>query len=123
MILVMMWFPVISRTGFRSRIRESDQASSGKWIVGQPGPLWEEIEDAAVEGRLLAIKKSRDHSIVCVYCRTSDEETAAATLAILRNIGVEGELRYKSDRATEQRRDEYLYDSDEFEPRSAPAIR
>ncbi|TAW50578.1 hypothetical protein [Rhizobium leguminosarum] len=111
----MRWFPTMSSTGFSSIIAGSDHTSSGKWIVPQPGPLWEEIEDAAIEGRLLAIKKSQDHSIVCVYCRSSDEETTAATLAVLRDIGVEGELRYKSDRATRQRRDEYLYDSADFE--------
>ncbi|WP_027489209.1 hypothetical protein [Allorhizobium undicola] len=110
----MRWFPTMSATGFASIISDSDDASSGKWIVPQPGPLWEEIEDAAVEGRLLAIKKARDHSVALVYCRSSDEETVAKTLTILREIGVEGELRYKSDRATDQRRDEYLYDSDDF---------
>jgi len=119
----MRWFPTMSATNFCSTISCSDHTSSGKWIIEQPGHLWEEIEDAAIGRRLLAVKKSRDHSIVCVYCGTSDQDTAAATLAILRDIGVEGELRYKSDRATEQRRDEYLYDSDDFEPRLTPTIR
>ncbi|KQY26222.1 hypothetical protein [Rhizobium sp. Root482] len=116
----MRWFPTMSTTSFSSIIADSDQASSGKWIIEHPGPLWEEIEDAAIEGQLLAVKKARDHSMVCVYCISSDQETAAATLAILRDIGVEGELRYKSDRATEQRQDEYLYDSGDFEPRLTP---
>ncbi len=119
----MRWFPTMSTTDFYSIIADSDHVSSGKWIIERPGPPWEEIEDAAIEGQLLAIKKSRDHSIALVYCRSSDEQTVAETLAILREIGVEGDMRYKSDRATDQRRDEYLYDSADFEHRSAPSIR
>ena len=119
----MRWFLTMSATGFSSVVSDSDHASSGKWIVERPGQLWEEIEDAAVEGRLLAVKKARDHSVALVYCRSSDEETVAETLAILREIGVEGQLRYKSDRATDQRRDEYLYDSDDFEPSLTRTIR
>ncbi|MBY3044862.1 hypothetical protein [Rhizobium leguminosarum] len=119
----MRWFPTTSENAFQSLVTDSDQTSTGKWIIQQPGSLWEEIDAAIIDGRLTAAKKARDHSVALVYCRSSDEHTVAETLAILREIGIEGEIRYKSDRATEQRRDDYLYESDEFEPRSAPTIR
>lgn len=122
----MLWFPTISKSGFRSTIRDTDEASTGKWLVPitvpDIGGLWEETEDAAVEGRLLAVKKSTPqlrkqigHDLVCVYCPASDEPTVAETLAVLREIGVKDELRYKSDRATSDGRDEYLWSSADFE--------
>ncbi len=111
----MRWFPTTSEHSFQSLVTDSDHTSTGKWIIQQPGLLWEEIDAAIIDGRLDAAKKARDHSIALVYCRSSDEQTVAETLAILREIGVEGELAYKSDRATEQRRDEYLYRSEDFE--------
>lgn len=84
--------------------------------------LWEEIEDAACEGRVAAVKKSTKelsrklgHDLACVYCRASDSDTVGETLAILREIGVTGPLQYKSDRATFEWREQYLWSSDDFE--------
>ncbi|WP_125461982.1 putative phosphothreonine lyase domain-containg protein [Rhizobium sp. Kim5] len=122
----MLWHPTLSTSGFKSKILDSDEASSGKWLVPIPIPdvglLWEEIEDAAMDGRLLAAKKSTHelikiigHNLACVYCAASDVDTVAETLQTLREIGVDGELRYKSDRATFDQRDEYLYSSSEFD--------
>ncbi|MBY5820042.1 hypothetical protein HFN60_31105 [Rhizobium leguminosarum] len=111
----MRWFPTISENAFTSVINETDQTSTGKWIIPQPGSLWEEIDAAIIDGRLAAVKKARDHSVALVYCRSSDEETVAETLAILRQIGVDGELQYKTDKATDERRERYLYSSTDFE--------
>ncbi len=122
----MLWFPSISKSGFRSVIGDTAEASSGKWLVPitvpDIGQMWEEIEDAAVEGRLLAVKKSTGllrkkigHDLVCVYCSASDVDTVVETLAILRDIGVADELRYRSDKATFEGRDEYLWSSVDFE--------
>jgi hypothetical protein len=122
----MLWFPTLSKSGFRSVIADTDHASTGKWLVPIPVPdtglIWEEIEDAAVEGRLLAVKKSTHelvrligHNLACVYCAASDADTVAETLQTLREIGVDAELRYKSDRATFDGRDECIYSSADFE--------
>ncbi|UWU29129.1 DUF1917 domain-containing protein [Rhizobium sp. WSM1274] len=122
----MLWHPTISKNGFRSKVLDSDHSSTGKWLVPIPIPdvglVWEDIEDAAVGGRLLAVKKSTHelvrrigHHLVCVYCSASDELTVAETLRTLREIDVEGDLRYKSDLATFDGREEYLYSSSEFE--------
>ncbi|MBX5164836.1 hypothetical protein [Rhizobium sp. NZLR4b] len=122
----MLWYPTLSKFGFRSGVSDSDETSTGKWLVpiGVPdiGRVWEDLEDAAVAGKLLAIKKSTDvlrrklgHDLVCVYCSRSDEYTVSDTLTVLREIGVEGDLRYKSDLATFEGRDEYLYGSSDFE--------
>ncbi|TCA62722.1 DUF1917 domain-containing protein [Rhizobium pisi] len=121
----MLWYPTLSKSGFRSIISDTDEASTGKWLVPITVPdiglVWEEIEDAAVEGRLTAVKKSTPQlrkqiarDLVCVYCTASDADTVAETLAILREIGVTDELRYKSDRATSDGREEYLWQSDNF---------
>lgn len=78
----MLWFPTLSEpmNSFHSIIADTDEASSGEWLVAIPVPdtqrLWEELEDAAVEGRLPAVKKARDHSLACVYCRGSSDGTA-----------------------------------------------
>ncbi len=122
----MLWYPTLSKSGFRSIIADTDEASSGKWLmpVGVPdiAGIWEEIEDAAVGGRLLAAKKSTQmlrrkigHDLVCVYCSASDAETVGETLAVLREIGLTDELRYKSDRATFDGREEYLWSSNDIE--------
>ncbi|OAE45434.1 putative phosphothreonine lyase domain-containg protein [Agrobacterium tumefaciens] len=121
-----LWHPTLSKTDFRSGVRDSDEASTGKWIVTiklpDIGKVWEEIEDAAVEGRLAAVKKSTllmrqkiGHDLVCIYCARSDQETVADCLAVLRDLGVEGDLFYKSDRATDENRDDHLYRSSDFE--------
>ncbi|HBF30618.1 hypothetical protein [Rhizobium sp.] len=122
----MLWYPTLSSTVFRSIVADSDQQSTGKWLVPIGVPdislLWEEIEDAAVEGKFLAVKKSTiqlrkeiGHDLVCIYCNTSDAETVGETLKILREIGVSEELRYKSDRATFEDREDFLYGSTDFE--------
>ena len=122
----MLWHPTLNLTGFKSRILNTDEASTGKWLVPIPIPdtglLWEEIEDAACEGTLLAVKKSTDilgrklgHHLACVYCSASDADTVREVLTVLRELGVEGELRYKSDRATFEFRDDYLWSSAEIE--------
>lgn len=127
----MLWYSSISKSGFRSIIGDDDIKSTGKWLVpiGVPdiGQLWQEIEDAACEGRLLAVKKSAPelrrkigHDLVCVYCLSSDEATVSETLAKLREINVDGELNYKSDRATFEGREDYLYSSLEF---GSPALK
>ncbi|MGO8034932.1 putative phosphothreonine lyase domain-containing protein [Rhizobium leguminosarum] len=122
----MLWFPTLSKNSFRSVIAESDERSSGKWLVPIEVPdiaeVWAKIEDAVVEGKLLAAKKSTHHlvriigyNLACVYCSESNETTITETLAVLREIGIEGELRYKSDKATFEQSDEYLYSSNDFE--------
>jgi len=54
----MLWFPTISK----SVVRDTDNLSTGKWLVriGVPDTagIWEEIENAAVEGKSNAVKKS-----------------------------------------------------------------
>ncbi|NTI03175.1 DUF1917 domain-containing protein [Agrobacterium rhizogenes] len=122
----MFWHSTISKHGFRSNILGSDEASTGKWLVSIPNPdiglTWEDIEGAVVEGRLLAVKKSTatlrkklGHDLVCIYCSASDVDTVVETLRVLREIGVDGDLRYKSDRATFDGREEYLWSSNDFE--------
>ncbi len=122
----MLWSPTISKTGFRSIIRETDETSTGKWLVPimlpDIGMIWDDIQNAALEGKLSAVKKSTPrlqkkigHDLVCVYCPCSVVETVTDTLAVLREIGVDGELRYKSDRATFEDREEFLYRSSDLE--------
>lgn len=129
----MLWHPTLSTTGFRSRILETDELSTGKWMVPIPipdiGKLWEEIEDAACEGKLLAVKKSTDilgkklgHNLVCVYCERSDADTVREVLTVLRELGVEGELQYKSDRSTFEFRNDYLWSSSEMENLSLSSL-
>ncbi|MGO4569045.1 putative phosphothreonine lyase domain-containing protein [Rhizobium sp. 2YAF20] len=122
----MLWYPTLSKSSFRSIITDDDTTSTGKWLAQVQAPdiglIWEALEDAAVEGRLLAVKKSTrelrrqlGHDLICVYCAASDEETVSETLTTLREIGVDGELCYKSDKATFDGRDEYLWSSEDFE--------
>jgi hypothetical protein len=122
----MLWFPTLSKNRFRSIIRDNDELSTGKWLVPiqvpDIGRVWEDLEDATVEGRLTAVKKSTQllrskigHDLICVYCSASDADTVAETLAVLREIGVNDELRYKSDLATFEGRGEDLWSSNDFE--------
>ncbi|MGX9991638.1 hypothetical protein ACS4RR_021145 [Rhizobium sp. Z1P35] len=122
----MLWHPTLSTFRFKSKILDTNEASSGKWLVPiqipDVGLIWEDIEDAALAGRLLAVKKSTDvlarkigHHLVCVYCATSDEACVGETLKVLRDLGVDGDLRYKSDKATFESKDQNLYSSREFE--------
>lgn len=127
-----MWHHVISKDLFLSRFTPEDETlGTGKWVVtfplGDPDDLWERLVKAACAGDLDATKRSSarldaiaGHHIACVYCRSSDEETVKRTLALLREIGVSGPLRYKSDKATVERRDEYLYESDLLEGGPGP---
>lgn len=120
-----MWHEVVSKEWFSSRVHEpSDDLASGKWLlpvpIGDPARLWERIEEMAEDGEVVAAKISSHRldsklgfHLVCVYCRYSDESSVAGTLAVLRGIGVVDELRYKSDRATYQNRDDYLWVSPE----------
>lgn len=127
-----MWSYVISNNSFVSRYSSPDETlSTGKWVVNfplnDPDDLWDRLVTAASFGRIAAVKRSSErldkiagHHIACVYCRSSDEETVKRTLALLREIGVSGPLRYKSDKATVEGRDEYLYESDILEGGPGP---
>lgn len=118
-----MWHHVISKEQFLSRFSpKGETLGTGKWVVnfplGDPDDLWDRLVTAASFGRIAAVKRSSErldkiagHHIACVYCCSADEETVKRTLALLRDIGVSGPLRYKSDKATVEGRDEYLYES------------
>ncbi len=121
-----LWHPTVSRNGFRSVIRDTDEASTGKWMVQislpDIGLLWSDIEAATIGGRLLAVKKSTwtlskkmGHELVCVYCLASDLATVTETLSVLRELGVSDELKYRSDLATFEHREDFLYSSTDFE--------
>jgi len=121
-----LWHPTLSAAGFRSIIGPSDETSSGKWMVPillpDIGLLWQDIEAASLAGRLLAVKKSTwalskklGHELVCVYCSASDLATVNETLSVLREIGVSDELKYRSDLATFEHREDFLYSSTDFE--------
>ncbi|WP_455273411.1 putative phosphothreonine lyase domain-containing protein [Rhizobium herbae] len=101
---------------------DDDTSASGKWLVpitlGDPEGIWRKLLDAAVNGELAAVKISSarldaklGHHLVCAYCETSQEKEVGETLAQLRKLGIRGDLRYKSDRATLHGRDEYLWHS------------
>ncbi|KQT04078.1 putative phosphothreonine lyase domain-containg protein [Rhizobium sp. Leaf386] len=122
-----MWHAAISKSGFTSHaFCDDDKSASGKWLVpvalGDPEGIWRILADAAAQGELAAVKISSarldvklGHHLVCAYCETSQENDVRDALTKLRNLGVSGELRYKSDRATLQGRDEYLWHSTELE--------
>lgn len=127
-----MWHHVISKGRFTSRISPNgDEMGTGKWIVpfplGDPDELWERLVKAACGGDIAATKMSAPrldailgHHLACVYCRMSDEASVGETLAVLRDLGVEGPLRYKADKATVEGREEYLWTSDQFEVNETP---
>lgn len=122
-----MWRPAISAFGFNSTpYCRKDLTASGKWLVpvalGDKDGIWQKLADAATNGDLPAVKISSDrldrilgHHLVCVYCQTSQRPDVIATLVKLRILGINGELRFKSDRATLLCRDEYLWTSADFE--------
>ncbi|KQT95437.1 MULTISPECIES: putative phosphothreonine lyase domain-containg protein [Rhizobium] len=122
-----MWHAAISKSGFTSQIGgDDDILASGKWLVpialGDPEGIWRKLAEAAAHGDLAAVKISSarldvklGHHLVCAYCKTSQENDVNETLTKLRNLGATGDLRYKSDRATLQGRDEYLWHSTELE--------
>lgn len=122
-----MWHAAISKSGFTSQIvGDDDKSASGKWLVpialGDPEGIWPKLAEAAAQGKLAAVKISSarldvklGHHLVCAYCKTSRENDVGETLRKLRNLGIIGDLRYKSDRATLQGRDEYLWHSSKVE--------
>jgi hypothetical protein len=126
-----MWYPIVSASPFLSRVNtQNDETATGKWLVPvplrDPDETWDDIQDASAGGIFVAAKISGPkldailgHKLVCVYSRTSDENAVAEVLRHLREIGVKGDLRYKSDKATAEGRDEYLWTSRQFE---VPAI-
>lgn len=122
-----MWHYLISKDLFLSRFTPEDETlGTGKWVVtfplGDPDDLWERLVKAACAGDLDATKRSSarldeiaGHHIACVYCRTSDAAYVGRTLEALRGLGVSGPLRYKSDQATRDGRDAYLWESEQIE--------
>lgn len=122
-----MWQHVISQRPFSSHVSAPEETfCTGKWVVtfplDDPDDLWERIVKAAVRGEVDATKMSAPrldaiagHHIACVYCRYSDPESVGKTLRVLRELGVEGPLSYKSDKATVEGRDEYLWTSEQIE--------
>lgn len=122
-----MWNPVVSAIRFQSnKGRGSEETSTGKWLVpipfGKIEEIWEPIEDAAALGKIAGAKISSryldqklGHHLACVYCRSSDRESVAELLHKLRNLGIDGTLRYKTCRATIDRREEFLWTSDVIE--------
>lgn len=122
-----MWQHVISYKPFVSRYAGREEAAcTGKWLVTfplrDPDDLWEHIVKAATHGDIIATKCSGPrldailgHHLACVYCPASDEATVAQTLAVLRDLGVSGPLNYKTDLATVEGREDYLWTSEQIE--------
>lgn len=125
-----MWEPVIRSGFFSSQVNVADERdSTGKWLVpvefGDPDGTWERIQVATACRKFVAVKKSGKtlddilgHHIVCVYSTSSREEEVRAVLGRLREIGVKGELTYKTDLATVQGRDDKLWISERIEDRA-----
>jgi hypothetical protein len=123
----MMWHSLIQSAPFRSNFAVlTDEEASGKWLVpipfDDPKQTWDTIVEAVARGELLAVKKSGPsldrivgHHIVCVYSTLSTQEKAREVLTVLRRIGVEGDLFYKSDRATAMGNDDKLWTSFDIE--------
>ncbi|MCS4088840.1 DUF1917 domain-containing protein [Rhizobium sp. BK176] len=123
-----MWYPIIAKERFVSIFQGDDTHSSGKWLIpipfGDPDGTWERLADAARDGRLLAVKISAPpldeklgHHLVCAYSKISTRIAVNEALSKLRMLGVSGDLRYKSDKATLDGRDDYLWDSVDLEAR------
>lgn len=122
-----MWNPTISTRRFGSRtFRLTDEEATGKWLVpaalGDPEGIWERIATAAARGSIPGAKISSrhldrilGHHLICVYCERSDRNTVDAMLGTLRQMGVEGHLRYKTCLATVERREEFFWTSDDLE--------
>ncbi len=117
-----MWQALISKFGFESILSDDDHSSSGKWLVpialGDPDGIWQKLQQAAHEGQVTAVKISAPplddvlgHHLVCAYCPSSHENHVVPALSVLRRLGVKDQIRYKSDKATVEARDEYLWDS------------
>ena len=122
-----MWKNGISKSGFSSRTWVDDEVKcTGKWLVtfplGDPDGLWDRLAEAAKRGDLTATKMSGPrldaivgHHIACVYCVSSQRDVVEQTLRTLRELGVEGPLHYKSDKATVEGREEYLWTAEQIE--------
>jgi hypothetical protein len=121
-----MWMTIVSKEKFLSSFHGDDITSSGKWLVpiplGDPEGIWDRLASAARSGELDAVKISSarldaeiGHHLVCVYCKVSFESYVGETLTTLRELGVKGDLQYKSDKATFDGRDEYLWQSVKFD--------
>lgn len=122
-----MWQPVVSQSRFISRtFRVTDEEATGKWLVpadlGDPDLVWESIAVAAASGRIPGAKISSSHldrilghHLICVYCERSDRESVSDLLGLLRDMGISGPLRYKTCKATVERREEFLWMSSDFE--------
>jgi hypothetical protein len=89
---------------------------------GETETIWEPIEDAAIRGDVAGAKLSSrhldrilGHHLACVYCTSSDRKSVVELLRKLRDLGVDGPLKYKTCRATIERREEFLWISDEIE--------
>jgi hypothetical protein len=127
-----MWKPVISATRFVSRtFRVTEEEATGKWLVpadlGDPDGVWERIAGAAARGDIAGAKISSahldgilGHHLICVYAERSDRETVETLLKVIRRLGVRGDLRYKTCKATVERREEFLWASDILEPAAEP---
>ena len=108
-------------------IRNDDVSSSGKWVLHVPAlaqddTLWNDIVDMAINSEFDAVKrtsstfeKDEGTGIICVYCKISSDWYVMGALSKLRGLGIEGELFYKSDKATREGREEYLWSSGMFE--------
>lgn len=123
-----MWYPIVAKERFVSIFQLDDTQSSGKWLIpipfGDPDGIWKRLANAARDGRLRAVKISAPpldeklgHHLVCAYSKISTQIAVGEALAKLRMLGVSGDLRYKSDKATLEGRDEYLWSSVDLEPR------
>jgi len=122
-----MWEPVIRSGHFSSNVNARDERqSTGKWLVpvefGDPDGVWERIQVATAFRRFAAVKISAPtlsailgHRLVCVYSESSEEEQVGEVLRCLREIGVQGNLTYKTDLATFQGRDDKLWTSEQLE--------
>lgn len=130
-----MWKPVVSASRFASRtFRVTDDEATGKWLVpselGDPDGVWERIAEAAARGEVAGAKissahldKILGHHLICVYCERSDRDSVAALLKVIRDLGVKGDLRYKTCKATVERREEFLWMSDMLEHVAEPGSR
>jgi len=122
-----MWQSTIRSRPFMSRVNVPDERdATGKWLVpvpfGDPHGIRDTIWEAVARGRFPAFKVSDKkldeilgHHLICVYCESSGESSVREALAMLRRIGVEGPLTYKTDVATTQGSDRILWTSEGLE--------
>lgn len=122
-----MWEYPISKGGFSSLVRDDDVSSSGKWVLHVPvleqdNTLWDNLINMTINSEFDAVKRTSSAfergegtGIICVYCRISSDWYVMGALSKLRGLGIEGELFYKSDKATRDGREEYLWNSGMFE--------